>query len=82
MENDYNSKIFTFVYIDSDRQDFVRIIKKAAKDNLLTGGFIISDPDIEFGNFSLDELIEIVLITAKENKIQIDEKISLRKSID
>ncbi|NHQ86274.1 hypothetical protein HA050_09110 [Iodobacter sp. HSC-16F04] len=58
LEADKNLGIFSVVLLDGDLQDYLRILRKAADDERFHGRFFISDPDIECGNFSANELIE------------------------
>lgn len=69
LENDLKAKIFSFVILDADREDFVRVVKSAAKDDILSGGFFLSSPDIEFDNFSLENLLEIVCKLCSKLKV-------------
>jgi len=74
LRNDLDARVFTYVYIDADREDFLRATRKAAEDDILTGGFFISTPDIEFENFTADELVKVVIEMAKELEILIHDK--------
>lgn len=56
---DDRSGIFSVIILDGDREDNIKIVKKAAEQDLFCGQFYISQPDFEFSNFSKDELIEI-----------------------
>jgi len=69
LRHDINSQIFSVILIDKDNDDFVRAIKKAAKDDEICGLFFLSDPDFELGNFNLNELGEIVVEYAKSKEI-------------
>ena len=61
LRQDIKSQIFSIILIDRDRNDYVRAIKKAAQNDEICGLFFISDPDFEFGNFTLSELAEVVI---------------------
>lgn len=63
---DLKSQIFSIVMIDGDRPDWVRVVRRAAENDLICGTVIISEPDIEFANFNIDELEEILLQMATE----------------
>lgn len=80
LENDLKAKIFSFVILDADRDDFVRVVQKAAKDDVLSGGFFLSSPDIEFENFSLDDLIEVVCIFCTEQNVETPDETTIRKA--
>lgn len=56
---DDRSGVFSVIILDGDRDDNIRVVKKAAEEDLFCGQFYISQPDFEFCNFSKDELIEI-----------------------
>ncbi|NMC62212.1 MAG: hypothetical protein GYA55_03505, partial [SAR324 cluster bacterium] len=56
---DDRSGVFSVIVLDGDREDNIRIIKKAAEEDLFCGQFYISQPDFELCNFSKEELIEI-----------------------
>ena len=64
---DLDARFFSFILLDSDREDYVRVVKKAAKDDEICGMFVISVPDIEFANFDLPELEEIIWKVATDN---------------
>ncbi len=56
LREDKRLHLFSFIFLDKDRQDNVRVVKKAISDNDFFGMFFISDPDFEYGNFSVGEL--------------------------
>lgn len=56
---DLNAHVFSVVIVDKDRADVVRVLKKAAADQAFFGAYFLFDPDIEFGNFSVAELLEV-----------------------
>lgn len=80
LENDLKAKIFSFVILDADRDDFVRVVQKAASDDVLSGGFFLSSPDIEFANFSLDDLADIVCKLSTKQNVEIPDKEIIRKA--
>lgn len=80
LKNDLQAKIFSFVILDADREDFVRVVKNAAKDDILSGGFFFSSPDIEFENFSSDNLIEVVCNLCAKQDVEIPDKATIRKA--
>jgi len=67
LKNDIHSQIFSVVLIDKDNDTYVRAVKKAADNDRICGEFYLSDPDFEFGNFSLNELEEVLWEIAEEN---------------
>ena len=58
---DKASETFSFIVLDADRQDFVRMLRKAAAAETFHGAFQLSAPDVEFANFTVSELLEIAL---------------------
>ncbi len=58
--NDMKSHVFSIVLIDQDREDYVRVLRKAAKERTFFGEFYVSRPDVEFANFNVGELVEVV----------------------
>lgn len=60
LQSDIQLNLFSIVMLDGDREDNVRVVRKAAHDDEICGGFYISQPDFEFANFELSELEEII----------------------
>lgn len=58
---DKASETFSFVVIDADRDDFVRVLRKAAEEEVFHGAFQVSAPDVELANFTVAELLDIAL---------------------
>lgn len=58
---------FSFVSIDGDRSDYVRVVRRAAEADEFTGRMFISRPDFELQNFTHDELEEIIWQAAEES---------------
>jgi len=56
---DDRSGVFSVIILDGDREDNIRIVKRAAEEDLFCGQFYLSQPDFELCNFSKDKLIEI-----------------------
>jgi hypothetical protein len=67
LEHDIESGIFSMVSIDGDRQDHIRAVRSAAKDDCICGMFFIAEPDFEFCNFSKSELVEILATHAERS---------------
>ncbi|HVZ16256.1 MAG TPA: hypothetical protein VG897_04015 [Terriglobales bacterium] len=61
LQNDLKSKIFSVIAFDGDRLDNLRLVRKAAADGAFFGRFFIAQPDFEFENFVLDELIDVTM---------------------
>lgn len=68
LKNDMKSHVFSVVLLDGDNADNVRALKKAAKDGAFFGRFFIFSPDIELGNFSVDELVDVLLTLATRDQ--------------
>lgn len=66
LTRDLRASVFSFVTIDGDREEFVRVLRKAAEDDSFCGEFDISSPDFEFGNFSVEELTDVAWQMALE----------------
>ena len=66
LANDTRLEVFSFVLIDGDRRDNVRVLEKAAKDDRFCGMFDVATPDFEFHNFTRSELGEILWGIAAE----------------
>lgn len=64
LKTDKKSHVFSIVVLDGDNTDNVRAVRKAAKDGNFFGRFFIADPDFEFANFTVDELVNVVLALA------------------
>ncbi|MYM26240.1 hypothetical protein GTP46_26780 [Duganella sp. FT135W] len=69
LEADMKSGIFSVVVIDGDREEYIRILRQAAENERFHGRFFICDPDIECGNFSAPELIEIAIQEYQKNAL-------------
>jgi hypothetical protein len=64
LKTDKKSHVFSIVLLDGDNADNVRAVKKAAKDGNFFGRFFIASPDFEFANFTIEELVDVVLTLA------------------
>lgn len=76
LRRDIKEGVFSFIFIDGDRSDYVSAVRTAAKDNEIVGAFFISEPDFEFSNFNIDELVlvacqclDVSLSTSEQNKL-------------
>jgi len=67
LRNDLKAGKYSFVTIDKDRDDHVRALRSAAIQDEICGHVYLHDPDIEFANFTLSELEEIIWKIALEN---------------
>jgi hypothetical protein len=70
LKNDQKSHIFSVVVMDQDREDHIRALNKAKDKEVFFGESFISSPDFEFANFTIDEMID-VLIELEGDNIQI-----------
>lgn len=60
LRKDIDMQIYSFVVLDADKEDNLRVVKKAAENEDFFGEFLISNPDFEYGNLSTNELCQIV----------------------
>jgi hypothetical protein len=61
------------VVLDGDDQDNIRAVKKAATDDACFAPFFILDPDVEFANFSMAELVEVAIDLAhRESNVKVE----------
>ena len=74
LEADLKAGIFSFIILDADRADFVRVVKKASKEQVFHGAFYLSTPDFEFENFSSRELTEVYFRLSKQNGMALENK--------
>lgn len=65
--NDVRRFVYSFVSLDGDVDDNLRVLLKAVENREMFGMFFVSQPDFEFGNFNLDELVGILWEMALEN---------------
>lgn len=72
--NDIRRSVFSWVSLDGDVEDNLRVLKKAVENDEMFGMFFISEPDFEFANFTLDELVEVLWGIAAENGAEPEEK--------
>jgi hypothetical protein len=66
LRSDLRMGIFSFVSLDKDVSQNTRVVRAAAQQDQICGGFFVSNPDFEFENFDLSELQEIVWSIALE----------------
>lgn len=78
---DDHSGVFSVIILDGDCENNIRIVKKAAQEDLFCGQFYISQPDFELCNFSKDELIEIAWNLIDDVQKSEQDYISLRNAI-
>jgi hypothetical protein len=70
------------VLIDKDNPYYSSAVCKAAQDDLICGVFHLSDPDIEFDNFTLDELKDIIWNIALSNGARASDKKKLYSALN
>jgi hypothetical protein len=81
LRRDGASHIFSIVLIDNDRKDYVRILRKAAASNEFLCPFFVWDPDLEFGNFSALELLDIALSLRSTESVELEAKHEKRADV-
>lgn len=74
LRHDLKTEVFSLITIDGDREDNIRLVRKAAEEDLICGMFFISKPDFEYCNFTLQELIEIIDVQSKELGLEMNNK--------
>jgi hypothetical protein len=82
LQTDLEGKVFSFVIIDGDREDYVDAVKRAAREDRICGRFFIQEPDFEFANFSLPELEELVWGVAEENGAVPEDRARLHAALE
>ena len=81
LQTDLEGKVFSFVMIDGDKEDYVDAVKKAAREDRFCGRFFIQEPDFEFANFSLPELEGMIWEVARENGAVPDDRARLHEAL-
>lgn len=61
LDADKKAGVFSVILLDADRDEYVRLVKRAAEQERFTGSFFIASPDFELGNFSVKELIDVAI---------------------
>jgi len=70
---DLRDGTFSLVSMDKDSVDNIRVLKLAAERDEICGRFFLHDPDFEFGNFELREIVEVLRALAiKLDDVTID----------
>ena len=62
LKNDKEFRRFSFISLDEDRADNLKILRKHINQANIVGYINLNRPDFEFENFTLDELIEVAFI--------------------
>lgn len=66
LSNDIRWSVYSWVSLDGDVVNNLKVVKQAAKDDEMFGMFFVSTPDFETANFTLKELQQILWRTALE----------------
>ena len=66
LAEDARDRVISVIVVDSDREDVVRALKKAASEKHMHGRFYLSSPDFELANFNIEELLRVAIATALE----------------
>jgi hypothetical protein len=77
LKTDRQTHVFSVVAIDKDRKDNVRALRKAAREKQFFAPFFLMEPDFGFGNFTLDELIEVAAVMAARQMLVLDRDANL-----
>jgi hypothetical protein len=75
---DMNAHVFSVIVLDRDRTDFVRTVHRAASNNAFFGEYHMFSPDIELGNFTTQELVEIAIRTGQSNLAEVERSVHER----
>jgi hypothetical protein len=78
---DLGARVFSVVVLDSDRTDVVRLLKKAAAEQRFFGAYFLFDPDIEFANFTIPELLEVVLDMAQHTPVEEQDRAQIKAGL-
>ena len=65
LRRDQDEGVVSFILVDNDRSENLRIIRNAAACGHFFGEFHICNPDFETWNFTAEELIQICLLEAE-----------------
>lgn len=71
LRNDISMQIYSFIMLDEDRKDNIRVVEKAAEDGDFFGEISKSEPDFEYGNLSINELCGVIFIEAERSGFNI-----------
>lgn len=69
LANDFSARVFSVIVLDSDREEFVKAVKKAAHERRFFGCYFLCEPDFELGNFSHCELVDVALSLSRIDEL-------------
>ena len=78
LTNDLNARVFSVILLDQDRSEFVKAVKKAAREKRFFGRYFLCDPDFEFGNFANRELVDVALSLTKVDELDASAREAMR----
>lgn len=78
LDADKKAGVFSVILLDADRDEYVRLVRRAAEDERFTGSFYVAAPDFELGNFSVQELIDVAISMSSLGSSQPEVQDSLR----
>ena len=64
LSEDARDRVISVIVVDRDREDVVRVVKKAASEKRMHGRFFLCSPDFELANFNVEELLRVAIATA------------------
>jgi len=82
LRQDKQSHILSIVILDGDVSDNERAVRQAAQQDQMYGEFYIQKPDFEFGNFSVNELEEILWNMAVERGAAAELRTTLQAALE
>ena len=74
LSKDIQRSVYSWISLDGDVKNNVKVVKKAAEDGVMFGQFFISVPDFEVHNFSSEELAEVFWEMASEDDPALDQE--------
>jgi hypothetical protein len=78
---DKRAGVFSVVVLDGDRSEYLRIVRRAAREERFFGSFFFSEPDIEYANFSAEELIDIAIQVNQQMNASLEKVDSRRQAL-
>ena len=72
LKEDKQLKRFSFITFDKDVPENVKFIKNQARIGNIVGYVNCNDPDFEFANFELQELVDLAITLDKQHEINTD----------
>jgi hypothetical protein len=81
LASDKTHGVLSVVMLDDDVGDNVRVLKRAAERGTFFGRFFLNSPDLEFANFSLAELVEVLLRMASRGQKPLPDRVIIAELV-